>query len=477
MIKSLSSKKGSSAVKGFGPFRNVCFSTFAAALFAAMPSLAEEDPVDLCGAGDCVISVPHDLSFAGRTVAVDETASTTNYPAVAYPALQEFTVWRNVKLTDIKTFTAKLGGKMHLEWYGRSWSDAKTYHVKTNGNGSVECQFQVKRNSYVYSVRVLFTQNGNDVVARIGFGNTQMRYTYVNSEKNLGYDFTQTTDGATTLGSNYLTCGENSACIKDIGCVLNDGVCIKEAPARLVFRNADETVCDDSQLETNRCDGIVWPKEKDVVVFRSVELGDVVAMEGEMGGSKMWNAWRQAGSFYLKTDRDSYSDGVMNTNAGSRVRLQLQCRGTGSGLYCCNVQLRQFGADVVARMSGTEWAYNKTLGSHDFDSAGTAVAFTNTVDGAGLSLRNLKLISKKRTVRNATVKTSSGCLGYTWTKIWPDTRLEDVRPASAQMGGASVGSAWRNTLAWLPTLYDGHTNWYFQIPYSSSTRSIRVAFA
>ena len=68
----------------------------AALLFASLPSFAEEESVDLCGAGDYVFSVPHDLSYAGRTVAVDETASTTNYPDVAYPALQEFIVWRNI---------------------------------------------------------------------------------------------------------------------------------------------------------------------------------------------------------------------------------------------------------------------------------------------------------------------------------------------------------------------------------------------
>lgn len=449
----------------------------AALLFAALPSFAEEESVDLCGAGDYVFSVPHDLSYVGRTVAVDETASTTNYPDVAYPALQEFIVWRNIKLTDVKTFTAKLGGKMHWEWYERGWSDATTYHVKTNEGGSVECQFQVQRNSYIYSVRVLFTQRGDDVAARIGFGNTQMRYAYKNDVKKLGYDFTQTSDGATSLGKNYLTCAENSACIKDIACVLNDGVSIKEAPARLVFQNTDETVYGESQYETNRYSEIVWPQGKDIVAFRSVALEDVVAIEGEMGGSKMWNAWRSAGSYFMKVDRDGYDDAVMNTNAGSRVRLQMQCLGEGSGLYCCNIQLRQIGADIAVRMAGTEWAYGKALGSHDFDTAGSLVAFTNTVDGSGLSLRDLKLISKKKTVRNVTVKTSSDCLGYAWTKIWPNARLEDVRPASALMGGASVGSRWRNVLAWLPTKYNGHTNWYFQTPYSSSTRSIRVAFA
>ena len=434
--------------------------------------------VDLCGAGDCVISVPEDVSHIGKTVAVDESASTTNYPSVAYPALQEFIVWRNIKLTDVKTFTAKLGGKMHWNWYERGWSDATAYHVKTNESGSVECQFQIERKSYIYSVRVLFTQKGDDVVARIGFGNTQMRYAYKNTEKKLGYDFTQTTYGATTLGSNYLTCGEDQACIKDIGCVLNDGVGIKkERPARIVFQNTDETVCGEEQYETNCYNEVVWPSGKDIAAFEGVALEDVVALEGEMGGSKMEDVWRSAKGYFKKVGQDTYSNGVMNTNAGSLIRFQLQCRGTGSGLYCCNVQLRQLGADIVARMSNTEWAYGKALGSHDFDSSGSSVTFTNTVDGSGLSLRNLKLIAKKRTLRNSTVKTSDACLGYTWTKIWPDASLEDVRPASARMGGSSVGSAWRNVLAWLPTLCNGHTNWYFQTPYSSSTRSIRVAFA
>lgn len=436
--------------------------------------------VDLSAARDCIVSVPSDVSYVGQNISVDPTASITNYPATAYPAGKDFLLWRNVNLTDVKSFAAKLGGRMYGTYDARKWVEASVYYVETNANGSVECQFQTSQNDYIYSVRVVFTQKGNDVYGRIGFGSEdRIRYTYKTAEKKLGFDFRTVSTGKTTLGSSYMTCGDAEICIKDISCVLNGGISVKTAPERIVFENTDATLFGESVLATNVYADVVYPRERKFIAFKGVSLDDAVGLFGEMGGSKMGNAWRKADGYHLKRTRDSYANGAIQTNAGSRVNIQIQASGSGSGLYCCKVALRQYGADILAEVYNSQWAYGKKLGEFDFDSAGSAVSFVDTVDGAGISLRNLHLVTKRQTVRSITIRTYADCLKKGWVKVWPGVRLDDVSPARASMGGASVGSGWRPVLAWLPTYHSGSgcTNWYFQTPWSSSTRSIRVAFA
>ena len=112
-----------------------------------------------------------DMSLAGQSFAVPANAATTNYPGVfcprgevnaTYPEGSPIgvwqTVWRNVSLSDVQGFTARLSycsdniGTSNTANYvwtflnkyliSAGFVDAGVYHVTDNEDGSKSCQFQ-----------------------------------------------------------------------------------------------------------------------------------------------------------------------------------------------------------------------------------------------------------------------------------------------------------------------------------------------
>ena len=73
------------------------------------------------------------------------------------------TVWRDVRLSDVTGFSARMGGTRT----GSKWVVANSYNQKTNATtGAITCQFQW-RDGYTRCAIVEFSQSGNDVSAKV----------------------------------------------------------------------------------------------------------------------------------------------------------------------------------------------------------------------------------------------------------------------------------------------------------------------
>ena len=73
------------------------------------------------------------------------------------------TVWRDVRLSDVTGFSARMGGTQTQN----KWVIANSYNQKTNATtGAITCQFQW-RDGYTRCAIVEFSQEGNDVAAKV----------------------------------------------------------------------------------------------------------------------------------------------------------------------------------------------------------------------------------------------------------------------------------------------------------------------
>lgn len=73
------------------------------------------------------------------------------------------TVWRDVRLSDVTGFSARMGGTQT----DSKWVIANSYNQKTNATtGAITCQFQW-RDGYTRCAIVEFSQVGNDVAAKV----------------------------------------------------------------------------------------------------------------------------------------------------------------------------------------------------------------------------------------------------------------------------------------------------------------------
>ena len=412
--------------------------------------------VNPVGPGEFTVSTATNLSFAEESFAVSTTTTTTNYPGIFYPAGGPLNVdvvlWKNVKLTDIKTFTARMGGALSKsgtqEYPGLL--KASVYFVTTNANGSVSCQFQVYNNTYLHVFKMLFSQKDDDVQGRI----TGLHYGY---GKALGTDLGSAGAINSQITSSYFG---SRACIADLGCILNDDVAPTLRPTALTFENTDEAFTDE-ELTSSYAPCLM---STNVVVFKNVCVDDIVSVSGEMGSTRIGTAWKAAQGY----NRMKYGEGI-------EFQLQTKNSSSGSyGLYCSIILLTQRGRNVMARVTDSVWGYDWNLGAQFLHgNGGTALATTNVNTTSGIALRNLRLVCQPKTwpVRNY-----ENCLMKGWTKIWPETRFEDVAAGCAQMGGSTVGSYWHVVNPYLWTT-NGQTQFcYYQLYYSSAVRSIRVHF-
>ena len=111
-----------------------------------------------------VVETATDLSYVGEPFAVPDNAPVTLRKGIFYPKdgpknVSEV-VWRNVQLTDVTSFSARMRAG------GTTWVVPEVFNVKTNTDGSVECQFQ-RDGTQIYCFVMKFQQSGTDVTACI----------------------------------------------------------------------------------------------------------------------------------------------------------------------------------------------------------------------------------------------------------------------------------------------------------------------
>ena len=378
--------------------RNIGVSVLSLAMVcAACGSAFALNPV---GPGEFVAAeTSADMSLAGQSLAVPANAATTNFPGVfcprgevnaTYPEGSPIgvwqTVWRNVSLSDVQGFTARLSycsdniGTSNTATYvwtflnkyliPAGFVDAGVYHVTDNEDGSKSCQFQRETglSNIFMGFKVTFKQEGADVKARIDL----CRYAYKSDVQQLGGDFTMF---GGTLRIAKVPFRESSGCIADIGCILKDGVNPVLAPTSINFVNTDTTAVADEELTNvvrryDACLELPWVK-----LWPNTRLADVDVGAARMIGTGSGGNWVTAYAYLPEP-----------VLGGEVVRYRYQYY-LSSYVRTANVYLRQVGEDVWARVLSVRHNYSTEGLPNSCDTAnsngdGEYVSITNDLAGA-----------------------------------------------------------------------------------------------
>lgn len=443
-------------------------------MIAAAFVAAAAGAVELVGPGDFTYETQSDVSFVGESFAVPTGAAVTNHAAIFYPdggplGVYE-TVFTNVKLSDIDSFTGQIGTADYDGNKGWEWLDATAFHDAYNDDGTRSVQLQALRNSnYIQCFALTFKQDGSDVACRID----RCAYAYRNdTDQQFGVNMAKGGYGQDrTVLSEEGVAGGNA--LRNLGCKLKTDVTPVIAPTAVVVANSD-----DSEVAAETRTYAPCLTTDKVVVFENIDVGDVESVTGELGStSRIGPDWMLSQGY----NKYVYDDGS--------VEFQIQThnvQGAGqTGLYCVFVLLEQCGKDVTARAHYAEktsnspacWSYGDKLGFNFYHSnIGTSVTLVDTkeTDGLQIALRNLTVTAKpkKRAVRGSSI-----CLVKEWTKLWENVRLADVEPGYALMGGSGVGGVWRTVRPYARAEEsEGVVKYYYQLALKDYVRSVRVAY-
>lgn len=400
-----------------------------------------------------------DMSLAGQSFAVPANAATTNYPGVfcprgevnaTYPEGSPIgvwqTVWRNVSLSDVQGFTARLSycsdniGTSNTATYvwtflnkyliSAGFVDAGVYHVTDNEDGSKSCQFQRRTNlsNYLMCFKVTFKQYGADVKARIDL----CRYASESVDQPLGGDFTKF---GLTLRIAETPFRESSGCIADIGCILKDGVNPVLAPTSINFTNTDTAAVADEKLTNvvrryDACLELPWVK-----LWPNTRLVDVDVGAAQMIGTGSGGNWVTAYAYLPETSL-----------GGEVVKYRYQYL-SGTCVKNVNVYFRQVGEDVWARVLSVNHKYpNPVVLPYPCDTANTNgdgeyVSITNDLAGAvtehpvsGKQIQTLKYQTATRQGRVRHTVTVDGGFNPRFVPL----RLFETKLAIAPASGETV---------------------------------------
>ena len=373
------------------------------------------------------LSTAFDLSISNVT-ALSDTGVTTLYE----PCLMttNAVIWKNVALADITAFTAEMGGT----GVGGTWRTPGFIGNAVTNNGTISVQFQYK-NGPLYLVVVAFSQEGNDVAAKV----TRHVYQY---DRAYGADFSGY-GTARTLGD---TVNGAQLAIRRLGCALSPAA--PRVPVKkLTISNADSTsVYQDTRLYTNcltTSSVLLWP---------NTDLSRVTAVSAKIGGSKAGKKWQDAGAYHFKAASDY----------DKAMECQFQYK--NGPTYMVRVYFYQSGADVYARVNRARYQYDP-LGT-DLSNKGTDYLsyLTDTVDGEGISICDIGCTLEVPSEYEESFGERYGeCLSKEWTTIWRNRLLSEIDGFSARMGGSNVGSAWRPTITYfVKRAADGSMSCQFQ---------------
>lgn len=363
-----------------------------------------------------------DISLAGQSFAVPANAATTNYPGVFCPrgpaTTADYpegvptgvwqTVWRNVSLSDVETFTARIA---HIDvgnigsslgegyrWYftdryltRAAFKAAAAYHVTENGDGTVTCQFQKTddNDQTISCVKMTFRQVDANVEARIDFG----KYANVSATQSLGGDFNAFGLYRKVVEAPFSVL---SICVADIGCILKDGVSPILAPTSINFVNTDATAVEDESLTNvvrryDACLELPWVK-----LWPNTRLSDVDVGAAQMIGTGSGGKWVSA---------NAYLPALCLEGQGVSYYYQYY---NSQYVRTAKVYFRQVGEDVWGRVLSVKHdsQSSNTLpraGADGNSNGDTIVSITNDLNGvvtshpdSGKQIQTLKLQTATR---------------------------------------------------------------------------------
>ena len=370
-------------------------------------------------------------------------------------------IWRNVKLSDIESFTGKISSKSGpsgSETY--FWKDVGCYHIVTNeAQGYVQCQLQVEGGDVVHGFIMRYRQDGSDVKgelysAKLAWTNVEGQY--------LGCDMFNR-GGAITVTNTPYVVGNYIRAISDLGIVLRNDSDTIVAPEELVFASTDEAQSDEEVFQYIPC---LTTNETETVICRNMNIYDITGISGEISSSRFNNGkWTPVQGYCL-------------TNKGSYVQMNLVWQNPGkSWRIASNIRFRQYGADVFAYAFWAGYSYDSDDISDPigYGVKGAQVAVTNEPNTTGLAIRNLKVRFRPKTrivgdYEPCVVKEDG------WVKIWPDLDISKATFGPAFMGGASANSTWNVASNYNRSVASGITTSYYQWYKSGSSELYTIGF-
>lgn len=398
----------------------------AAGLASEAVEFVNKDPSVAAESVESSLSTAFDLSISNVTAEAD-TGVTTLYG----PCLMKTNavIWKNVSLADVTAFTAEMGGT----GVGSTWRTPGFIGNAVTNNGTISVQFQYK-NGPLYLVVVAFSQEGNDVAAKV----TRHVYQY---DQEYGADFSGY-GSARTLGD---TVNGAELAIRRLGCALSPAA--PRVPVKkLTISNADSaSVYQEERLYTNclmTSSVLLWP---------NTDLSRVVSMSARIGGSVAGKKWKAAGAYHLKT-------------AGYEGSKECQFQYENGPTYMVRVYFYQSGADVYAKVNRARYQYDPLGTDLSINGTDYLSKLTNTVDGTGISICDIGCtLEVPSEHEEGFFERYSGFLTNEWTTIWEDRSLSEIDGFSARMGGSRVGSTYLPTMTYfVKRAADGSMSCQFQ---------------
>ena len=396
---------------------------------SALMIFATADAAVPVGPGAWRVDTAEDVSFVEEGLAVPANCGSLIRRGIFCPeggliGVPEV-IWRNVKLSDVETFTGKISyktGTSGKESY--LWKEAGCYHVVTNeAEGYVQCQLQAESGGVVYGFIMQYSQDGDDIKGKI----SKAKFAWTNVEGQfLGCDMSGKGANLTVTNTPYAV-GTSVRAISDLGIVLRDGAGGIAAPEEIVLSSTDGSQSDEEVYRH-----IPYVMEDEALICRNLSIYDITGISGEFSCSSIKSGeWTEVQGYCL-TNKDSYVQmNLVWQNADKSHRL------------AANVRFRQYGADVVAYVPWAGHSYDTNDISAPIGSGiiGEALGVTNEPNTAAIAIRNLNVRFRPRT---RIVGDYAPCVTKEdgWVKIWPDVDVSKAIVGPALMGGASVGSVW-----------------------------------
>ena len=410
------------------------------------------------GPGEYRIGTSEDVSYVESGFSVPLGATLTVRQGIfcpdGGPKNVDEVIWRNVKLTDIESFTGRISYGSGDSYY---WKDAGCYHVVTNEtSGYVQCQLQAESSSIVHGFVIQYRQAGDDVKARI----TYARYAYNNSEsQKLGvWDVTARGINIAVTNTPYVVSNTIRA-IADLGFILREGAAASAAPVEIVFASTDETQSDEETYRYMPC--LMGDR---VTLCRNLRVADIVGMSGEISHSAInGGKWTPV-------------EGVCRTNIGAAVQLNL-IRKIGTRRIGANIRFNQSSADVQVCTLWAGHSYDDKEIEAPFGSGiiGVELGVTNEANTSRIAIRNLKVRFRPAA---RIVGDHEDCIVKEdgWTKLWPGVTLRDVTLGPALMGGYSLDSTWNVASNYLRTVGTYTDQSFYQYYASSGSTLYTIRF-
>lgn len=392
------------------------------------------------------VDAAEDVSFVEEGLVVPANSGTTVRRGIFCPkggpvGVSEV-LWRNVKLSDVETFTGKVSIKSSEGYF---WKDVECYHTITNEeNGYVQCQLQVENGSTVFGFIMRYSQDGNDVKG----GLHAAKVIWTTGSQYLGCDMSNRGAAITVTNTPYVV-GDYVRAISDLGIILRDGGETVAAPEEIVFASTDAAQSDEEVYRYLPC---LTTNTTEAVVCRNLSIYDITGISGEISCSGMNNGDWTAVQGYCLTTGDSY------------VQMNLVWQSPGkTKRIAANVRFRQHASDVLAYVY---WA------GHSYDSddisapiglgiKGSSLGVTNAPNTSAVAIRNLNVRFRPKT---RIVGDYEPCIVKEdgWVRIWSDLDISKASLGPALMGGGSLGSKWNIASNYNRSVSSDVTKSYYQ---------------